>query len=705
MRRRVPLRMQQTQTDCGAACLAMVLGALGRRTSIAEVWRHLPESADGATLRDLIGAATAFGLRLRAFRLAPDQAEGLPTPFVAHWEQSHFVVVERVDARGVVVADPASGRLRLSRERFAESYSGTVLVPDVPERLTPPEPGRSSARAVLSTLARAFTERRLILQVVAATALVQLFGLAVPLFTKLVVDGGALSPGALGLAAAVAVAAHLLVSRVRSVLLIRLQTGVAAALMRRLVGHVLALPYGFFQRRTSGDLLSRLSAVSGIRNMIAERSLALLFDLLTALSYLVALAVAAPGIAALTAAAAAAQTAVVALFAGRSVQLAYAGLHATSATQTSLVESLSGIEALKAAGAEDGAFERWQACHRRELETSAERDRTVVTIQAATEALQLALALGLLVVVRAQLPGSSSLGDLLALAAMAGAAIAPLSSLLGTVQQIHLAFAHLDRVADLLAAAPEPSGGLRPALRGAVEVRGVSAGYDPRFPVLHDVSLRIPAGARVAVVGGSGSGKTTLGRVLLGLVEPARGEVRFDGLPLPDLDPRHLRRQVGVVTQQPHLFSGTVLDTIAFGDPSVTPAVAEEAARLAEIHDEIRAMPLGYRTHIGESGGRLSGGQRQRLALARALARRPRVLLLDEPTSALDALTEERIRLNLAGLGITQIVIAHRLSTIRDADLIVVLEGGRVVETGTHDELLSHGRRYAGLVSLQATPG
>jgi ABC-type bacteriocin/lantibiotic exporter with double-glycine peptidase domain len=300
--------------------------------------------------------------------------------------------------------------------------------------------------------------------------------------------------------------------------------------------------------------------------------------------------------------------------------------------------------------------------------------------------------------------GSSSLGELLALAALASSAIAPLASLLGTIQQIHLAFAHLDRVADLLAARPEPADGARPTLRGEVTVEGVSAGYDPRFPVLRDVTLRVPSGARLAVVGGSGSGKTTLGRVLLGLIEPFDGEVGFDGVPLHRLDPRHLRRQVGVVTQQAHLFSGTVAETIAFGDSSIRRSEIEEAARLAEIHDEISSMPLGYGTHIGESGGRLSGGQRQRLALARALARRPRILLLDEPTSSLDALTEERIRVNLAGLGITQIVIAHRLSTIRDADMIAVLDGGRVVEMGTHDDLMSRGMRYAELVSLQAAP-
>ncbi|HEY9521724.1 MAG TPA: peptidase domain-containing ABC transporter, partial [Thermopolyspora sp.] len=640
----------------------------------------------------------------RAFRLPADQVGGLPVPFIAHWEQHHFVVVERIGDRVAIVADPAFGRLRLTRERFAGGYSGAVLVPDVPDRLMPPERGSSSIRAVLSLLAGAFAERRILLTVVLATLGVQLFGLAVPLFTKLVVDGTAHGAGALGLAAGFAVIAHLLTSRTRSFLLIRLQTGVAARLMRRLVGHVLSLPYGFFQRRTSGDLLTRLTAVSGIREMIAERSLALAFDLVTAIAYLVVLALTAPFIALLTFAVALVQAAVVILSAGPSVQLAYAALHSGSATQTSLIESLSGIEALKASGTEANAYDRWRDCHDRELVAGAERDRKVVSVQAITGALQLGLSLGLLVVISALMSGPASLGELMALAALATSAITPLASLLGSVQQLHLAFAHLDRVADLIAATPEQVGGLRAELMGEVEVRGVHAGYDPRFPVLHDVTLRIPPGARLAVVGGSGSGKTTLGRVLLGLIEPFEGEVCFDGVPLHGFDQRHLRRQVGVVTQQPHLFSGTVADTIAFGDGSIGQEEIEEAARLAEIHDEIVRLPLGYGTYIGESGGRLSGGQRQRLALARALARRPRILLLDEPTSSLDAVTEERVRVNLAGLGITQIVIAHRLSTIRDADLIVVIEAGRVVETGTHDDLMALGARYADLVALQTAP-
>ncbi|GAA2641603.1 ATP-binding cassette domain-containing protein [Nonomuraea recticatena] len=228
---------------------------------------------------------------------------------------------------------------------------------------------------------------------------------------------------------------------------------------------------------------------------------------------------------------------------------------------------------------------------------------------------------------------------------------------------MQLAAAHLGRIADLMGTPPEHTGGIRPdgGLHGSITVTKISVGYDARTPVLRDLSLRIPAGARVAIVGASGSGKTTLGRTLIGLTEPTSGQVRLDDIPLQALDRQWLRQQVGVVTQQPHLFAGTIA-----GFTSVNHQVVEHAARLAELHDEIVRLPQGYDTHVGEGGTRLSGGQRQRLALARALVHRPRILLLDEPTAALDAVTEERIRRNLLKLGQTQIIIAHRLSTIQD---------------------------------------
>lgn len=694
--------MQLARSDCGAACLSMVLGALGRRTSLAEVREHLAEGVDGVSLREMIAAGARFGLRLRACRAPLDTVPTLPVPFVAMWENNHFVVVERATPRVVIVLDPARGRRRLSQRQFRTGYSGTVLLADAPTGLTPavrPRPWR----ILRPLIAPALANRGLIAAVLLASLGVQLLGLVVPLFTKLVVDRPVeLDVTTLVTAVCCVVVTQALMTWARAWAMIRLQTSVAAEVMRKLVGHTLSLPYRFFQRRSRGDLLSRLSGVAMLRDLLTEQSLAFLFDLFTAVSYLTLLFVASPQLALLTLAAAAVQAVVVLVTAGRGTHLAFAALHTNATTQSTLVDSLSGIEAIKASGGEAAAVARWRTHHDEELSTGAARDRHVAGVQAASGALQSALHLGLLVAVFATAGGGATLGDQLALVSLAIAATAPLASLLGIVYQLQLAAAHVGRIADLLGTAPERTGGIRleGGLRGAITVTGLSSGYDARTPVLRNISLRIPPGARVAIVGASGSGKTTLGRALVGLVEPSAGQIYFDGVPLEELDLRWLRQQVGIVTQQPHLFAGTVMANIS-GFSSLSRQAVEHAARLAEIHDEIVRLPQGYDTDVGEGGSRLSGGQRQRLAIARALARRPRILLLDESTASLDAVTEERIRRNLLRLGQTQIIIAHRLSTIQDADLIVVLHRGQMVEAGTHHELIAYGRHYAGLVRHQ----
>ena len=307
------------------------------------------------------------------------------------------------------------------------------------------------------------------------------------------------------------------------------------------------------------------------------------------------------------------------------------------------------------------------------------------------------------------LDGNLTLGTMLSVAALATGFLEPLSTLVTSGLQMQQIASYMERINDVLDKPREQEDAqLRPAghLEGRLRAVDVSFSYGPLSPlVVRDVSLEIRPGQHIGVVGRSGSGKSTLARLLLGLYRPTSGRIEFDGLDLADLDLVSVRRQLGIVTQRPYLFGTSIRENIALTDPTLPLEAVVEAAKLACIDDEITGMPMGYDTRLHDGGASISGGQRQRLALARALAHRPAILLLDEATSELDTVTEQQVYENLAQVASTTIVIAHRLSTVRNADLIVVMDRGAVVETGTHEELIAHHGMYWQLLNAQSRLG
>jgi ABC-type bacteriocin/lantibiotic exporter with double-glycine peptidase domain len=450
----------------------------------------------------------------------------------------------------------------------------------------------------------------------------------------------------------------------------------------------------------------RLNSNAVVRENLTSGTLSSILDGLYVIVYLAFLFVGSKAMAAAALIAGALNVSVYLVMRRRQRELATQGLDTDMKAKSYEVEMLQAMETLKSSGNEHRAVGHWANLFVNAANVTIQRQRVNIHAESILEALRNAGPLLILGTGAVQvMNGGVTLGTMLALSTLSAGFLAPLAQLVETAMSLEVVRSYLARVNDVLEAQPEQDSSKvqgAPRLRGEVELENVSFSYGLRSPtIVNDVSVRIEPGQFVALVGRSGSGKSTLANLVLGLYRPTAGRIMFDGIDLGDLELRSVRRQLGIVNQQVTLFGTTIRDNIALSDQSLTLAEITAAARRACIHDEIMEMPLGYDTVIGDGGTSLSGGQRQRLALARALARKPSILLLDEATSALDALTEARVQSALDELKCTRIVIAHRLSTVRKADLILVVDEGAVVESGTHAELMELDGYYADLVASQ----
>ncbi|MCX5115779.1 peptidase domain-containing ABC transporter [Micromonospora sp. NBC_00362] len=709
-RRRVPIMLQMSATECGAACLAMVFSSYRRWTSVAECREQLGIGRDGATALQMTQLARRTGMRARGVSV---DLEGLPQlrlPAIVHWNFRHYLVLERWDRRGAVVVDPGMGRRRMSREEFGEGFTGIAI------ELTPgeeferrPSPGRlASLRFARSMLT---FSRPLLGLVLVVSLLLQLAVLLPALITKFAVDtvigkGQVEALTVLGLGMLLLLATQGVGTYARGVALNVLHARMDDTMMRRFFDHLLALPYSYFQLRSSGDLLMRMSSNTVIRDLVTSQTMSLVLDGLFVVVYIGMLLAFTPLYAWLVLGLGLLQLGAIVATYRAMRERTHRDIAAQAEEQNYAVEVLAGAETVKAMGAEQQVLGRWSglfqtrqfaSLHRRQLETGLEATLGVFRMGSPL----LLLWVGAHQVVA----GAMSLGTMLALNALAAAVLTPLMGLVNTARQLQTVGTHLERIRDVMdeAAEQDRSTSQPPGrISGQVTLSGVGMRYSANAAwAVRGVDLSIPAGAKVALVGRTGSGKTTLAKTIIGLYVPSEGEVRFDGRLLQDLDFRELRRWCGMVTQEPALFAGSVRDNISLGHPSASYDEVVLAAERAQIHDEIMAMPMAYETRLTEGGGGLSGGQRQRLALARALVHNPPLLLLDEATSHLDVVTERRVDDILSALSCTRIVIAHRLSTVLNADLIGVMEEGSLVEQGTHDELIAHGRYYEALIRDQ----
>jgi ABC-type bacteriocin/lantibiotic exporter with double-glycine peptidase domain len=701
---RVPVIRQTEITDCGAACLAMILRYHGREVRLSELRAAVGGGRDGTSGALLVEAAESYHLAVDAVRVASDALEGLQEPAILHWEASHFVVLEKLTGTSAVVVDPSGGRRRLTRKEFDRSFSGVAFLMTPASSFTKHDLQRNpwSRYWELIRGARGETAR-----VLASSVVLLVIGLAAPAATALVIDK-VIPSGRHGLVTLVVAGAivfglvHLVVSYSRALALLRLQSLLDRRMTSSFVEHVLSLPFGFFQNRTIGGVWAFLNSLVILRDVLSGQFISMILDAAMVGGYFLVILKLRPSLAAIALGVGAVQAVAVFLAKERIHLATQEQVHTQSRSQGALIEILRGIETVKSVGLEATAFGRWRALHERQVDASMAREllgegvRVLMSSLAALSPIVF-LAAG----ASAVMDGQLSAGTMLGLIALAVGFLAPLSSLLGSLNKTQVVGTHLDRIEDVYEEPPERTGGAAlDEFQGRIEFEHVSFRYSPHGPlVLKDVSFCIEPNSTFALVGPSGSGKSTVAKLILGLYTPTEGRILIDDKPLAEIDLLQFRRRVGVVPQATFLFNDTVARNIAFDAPDIRRDDIVRAANLAVIHSDIMTMPMQYETIIGESGGSLSGGQRQRICLARALARRPRVLLFDEATSELDVLSERAIESMLRTIHATRILIAHRVSTVRSADTIAVFNDGEIVERGTHQQLMRRPALYHEMVA------
>jgi ATP-binding cassette, subfamily B, bacterial HlyB/CyaB len=694
--------------DPGAAALALGLQVLGLPVNAAEILHQAGKSRLEAI--DLVRFARTQPLKARLVNSDIGRLATTPLPALARLRDGGWVVAARLADGKILIQD---GRERMPRlielAEFGAIWDGTLLL--MARRASLSDPYQRFGIAWFVAAIRKY--RQPLTEVLVGSFFVQLFGLLTPLFFQVIIDKvfvqrglstlEVLSIGMIGLGVF-----EVVLGGIRSFLLAHTSNRIDVELGARLFRHLFALPLGYFQARRVGDTIARVRELDNIRQFLTSSALTLAIDLFFSLLFLGVLFIYSPTLTLIVAAA-------LPLYVGLSLGLTpifrrrlEERFRRGSENQSFLVEVVSGVETVKSMAIEPVMQRRWEE----QLAAYVKSAFGVVTLNtfgSQTAALINKVTVVLVLFVGAKLVISEHLtvGELVAFNMIATQLAAPVLRIAQLWQDFQQVRISIDRTGDILNTTPEPgaSGTARlPPITGRITIENVSFRYriDGQV-VLRDVSLDVPAGQVVGIVGSSGSGKSTLGKLIQRLYIAESGRIAIDGNDVALADPAWLRRQIGVVLQENILFNRSVRDNIALSDESMSIERVMEAADLAGAHEFITGLPEGYNTIIGERGASLSGGQRQRIAIARALVGNPRILIFDEATSALDYESEAAIQSNMRRIcaGRTVLLIAHRLSTLRIADRIVAIEKGQIVEDGTHQALLRANGRYARLWSLQ----
>ena len=709
---KVPVVMQMEALECGAACLAMVLAYYGKWMPLEQVRVDCGVSRDGSKAGNVMKAARSYGLEAKGYRMGLEAVKGISAfPCIIHWNLNHFVVLCGFRGNHACINDPARGSVKVTMDEFDKAFTGIVMVFAPTENFEPD--GKRT-----STLA--FARKRLsgagaaMVFVMLTSIIGSVFTLLNPAFSRFFMDrlltgeNSELLTPFIALVAAVSLL-QIFVAAIRAVYSLKINGKMAVVGSGSFMWKVLKMPMEFFSQRMAGDLLTRHKANETIAEQLVNTLTPLALSAVMMVFYLVVMLRYSPLLTLVGLVSILINIVMSRVISEKRVNITRVQTRDAGKLMSATVSGIRMVETIKASGAENGYFQRWAGYQASVNEQNTKYTRLnqylgIIPAFITTLANALVLVLGIWLCMR----GEFTLGMVTAFQSFLASFLSPAMTLVTAGQTLQEMRTQMERVQDVMEYPEDPYFSDAPVsededydkLTGAVELRNVTFGYsklDP--PLIENFSLNLKPGGRVALVGASGCGKSTISKLISGLYQPWSGEILFDGKPISEIDRAVFTGSVAVVDQDIILFNDTIANNIKMWDDSIEDFEVILAARDAQIHDDIIARPGGYQGKITEGGRDLSGGQRQRLEIARVLAQDPHIVIMDEATSALDARTEYEVTNAVKERGVTCIIIAHRLSTIRDCDEIIVLDHGKVVERGTHEELFKKGGYYTELIT------
>jgi NHLM bacteriocin system ABC transporter peptidase/ATP-binding protein len=717
-RKRVPSILQMEAVECGAAALAMILEYYGLSVPLEELRVECGVSRDGSKASNVLKAARKYGLEAKGYKYELDRLWDIDLPVILFWNFNHFLVLEGFKGKKVFIADPATGPREITFEELDASYSGVVLT------FTPgPEFKKGGHKHSMTQALR----RRLkgseaaLLFVILCGLFLVIPGLVIPTFSRIFIDeylvGGRESfirPLLVGMGLTAVI--RMILTYLQEYYLLRMETKLAITTSSDFFNHILRLPVTYFSQRYAGEIGSRVQINNKVAQVVSGKLATTMLDCILVVFYAALMFMYDVTLTVVCIAIALGNIVAVKLVARKRVDASRRLLQEGGKLVGTAMNGLKIIDTLKASGSEGEFFSRWAGYQAKALNAEQELGRWSQYVNAVPPLVSsLTTAVILLLGSLKVMDGQLTVGMLVAYQSLMASFTKPLNTFVtfgSTLQELEADMNRLDdvlqypidvdyqREAEMAAA---EGGEARSAddikLSGKVEIKNLKFGFSPLGkPLIEDLSLKIDPGQRVAFVGPSGSGKSTVARLIAGLFQPWEGGIYFDDRPREELRPSLIRDSLAVVDQEIFLFSGTVADNITMWDPTIPAKAVTKACRDAGIDEDIHDRVGKYQSEVTEGGSNFSGGQRQRLEIARALVGNPTIVILDEATSALDPTTERWVDDSLRRRGCTCIIVAHRLSTIRDADQIIVLDRGTIVQRGTHEEMKDAPGPYARLI-------